>query len=61
LAFLFVLGEILPSLYSLVPVVSLGDDIYHPYTAYRPVGISSAHYDCKPSEFWFGPILRSTN
>ena len=37
-------------------VFSIGDDIYHPYTSYRPVGISTTHYECKPSEFWFGPI-----
>lgn len=39
-----------------VAVQSIGDT-YHPYFSYRPVGVSSdMHYDCRPSEFWFGRI-----
>ncbi|MDH5178091.1 MAG: hypothetical protein OEZ39_16420 [Gammaproteobacteria bacterium] len=39
-------------------VTALGDGTYNQaYFSYRPVGVSSIHYDCKPSEFWFGPIL----
>lgn len=38
-------------------VPTIGDEIYgSPYFSYRPVGIDNIHYDCKPSEYWFGPI-----
>lgn len=57
LAILSLIMELLMavSMYAVI-VVSIGDDIYHPYTSYRPVGIGTTHYDCKPSEFWFGAI-----
>ena len=58
LAFSMVIIEIAKffSVYA-VFVTTIGDEIYnHPYFSYRPVGIDSIHYDCKPSEYWFGPI-----
>jgi hypothetical protein len=41
-----------------VPVATIADGYPSRFRDYRPVGVSSPHYDCSPSEFWFGPVAR---
>lgn len=40
------------------PVLDIADGRLSRYVDYRPLLVSAPHYDCPPSEFWFGPPRR---
>jgi hypothetical protein len=61
LLFLLSTAFIALTFYSAYPVMAIGAVYGDGYFKYRPLFMPQPHYDCMPSEFWFGPIKTPAN